>query len=159
MLPLTLCFMLQVNAVNCNTSWKVALFMKFSDYREDVLKGVCCFVFFIISLLSVSSLHLLSSTTCSLHIFRAGWMQSSCSSLMFCMCLLSGRRGEAVSRWAGEVSDRWRVQEAAARLPQDHAAAVCHLRHQLQGSVGDRGETREWTKPLSTQLCSIMPAN
>ncbi|XP_056455010.1 inositol 1,4,5-trisphosphate receptor type 2 [Gadus chalcogrammus] len=29
----------EVNAVNCNTSWKVALFMKFSDYREDVLKG------------------------------------------------------------------------------------------------------------------------
>ncbi|MBN3317525.1 ITPR2 protein, partial [Atractosteus spatula] len=30
----------EVNAVNCNTSWKVTLFMKFSDYREDVLKGV-----------------------------------------------------------------------------------------------------------------------
>uniref|UniRef100_A0A671WZN3 Inositol 1,4,5-trisphosphate receptor n=1 Tax=Sparus aurata TaxID=8175 RepID=A0A671WZN3_SPAAU len=29
----------EVNAVNCNTSWKIALFMKFSDYREDVLKG------------------------------------------------------------------------------------------------------------------------
>ncbi|TKS73284.1 Inositol 1,4,5-trisphosphate receptor type 2 IP3 receptor isoform 2 [Collichthys lucidus] len=29
----------EVNAVNCNTSWKVALFMKFSDYKEDVLKG------------------------------------------------------------------------------------------------------------------------
>lgn len=41
-LPRPLCFLLQVNAVNCNTSWKVTLFMKFSDYREDVLKGVCC---------------------------------------------------------------------------------------------------------------------
>ncbi|KAK7890890.1 hypothetical protein WMY93_022853 [Mugilogobius chulae] len=29
----------EVNAVNCNTSWKVTLFMKFSDYREDILKG------------------------------------------------------------------------------------------------------------------------
>uniref|UniRef100_A0A7N8YJQ7 Inositol 1,4,5-trisphosphate receptor n=1 Tax=Mastacembelus armatus TaxID=205130 RepID=A0A7N8YJQ7_9TELE len=29
----------EVNALNCNTSWKVTLFMKFSDYREDVLKG------------------------------------------------------------------------------------------------------------------------
>uniref|UniRef100_A0A3Q3J9U7 Inositol 1,4,5-trisphosphate receptor n=1 Tax=Monopterus albus TaxID=43700 RepID=A0A3Q3J9U7_MONAL len=29
----------EVNAVNCNTSWKVTLFMKFSEYREDVLKG------------------------------------------------------------------------------------------------------------------------
>ncbi|XP_056137973.1 inositol 1,4,5-trisphosphate receptor type 2 [Lampris incognitus] len=29
----------EVNAVSCNTSWKVTLFMKFSDYREDVLKG------------------------------------------------------------------------------------------------------------------------
>ncbi|XP_046889429.1 inositol 1,4,5-trisphosphate receptor type 2 [Hypomesus transpacificus] len=29
----------EVNAVNCNTSWKVTLFMKFSDYKETVLKG------------------------------------------------------------------------------------------------------------------------
>ncbi|RXM33372.1 Inositol 1,4,5-trisphosphate receptor type 2 [Acipenser ruthenus] len=29
----------EVNALNCNTSWKVTLFMKFSDYRDDVLKG------------------------------------------------------------------------------------------------------------------------
>uniref|UniRef100_A0AAQ4P482 Inositol 1,4,5-trisphosphate receptor n=1 Tax=Gasterosteus aculeatus aculeatus TaxID=481459 RepID=A0AAQ4P482_GASAC len=29
----------EVNAVNCNTSFKITLFMKFSDYREDVLKG------------------------------------------------------------------------------------------------------------------------
>uniref|UniRef100_A0A8C5Q3M8 Inositol 1,4,5-trisphosphate receptor n=1 Tax=Leptobrachium leishanense TaxID=445787 RepID=A0A8C5Q3M8_9ANUR len=29
----------EVNAVNCNTSWKVVLFMKYSDYRDDVLKG------------------------------------------------------------------------------------------------------------------------
>ncbi|XP_017278513.1 inositol 1,4,5-trisphosphate receptor type 2 isoform X2 [Kryptolebias marmoratus] len=29
----------EVNAVNCNTSWKVTLFMKFSDYRDNVLKG------------------------------------------------------------------------------------------------------------------------
>uniref|UniRef100_A0A670IY81 Inositol 1,4,5-trisphosphate receptor n=1 Tax=Podarcis muralis TaxID=64176 RepID=A0A670IY81_PODMU len=28
-----------VNAVNCNTSWKITLFMKYSCYREDVLKG------------------------------------------------------------------------------------------------------------------------
>ncbi|XP_036375711.1 inositol 1,4,5-trisphosphate receptor type 2 isoform X1 [Megalops cyprinoides] len=29
----------EVNAVNCNTSWKVTLFMKFSDYKEEILKG------------------------------------------------------------------------------------------------------------------------
>uniref|UniRef100_A0A8C3VDG5 Inositol 1,4,5-trisphosphate receptor n=1 Tax=Catharus ustulatus TaxID=91951 RepID=A0A8C3VDG5_CATUS len=29
----------EVNAVNCNTSWKITLFMKFSSYRDDVLKG------------------------------------------------------------------------------------------------------------------------
>ncbi|XP_056117184.1 inositol 1,4,5-trisphosphate receptor type 2 isoform X2 [Rhinichthys klamathensis goyatoka] len=29
----------EVNAVNCTTSWKIALFMKFSEYRDDVLKG------------------------------------------------------------------------------------------------------------------------
>ncbi|XP_061891578.1 inositol 1,4,5-trisphosphate receptor type 2 isoform X1 [Entelurus aequoreus] len=29
----------EVNAVSCNTSWKVTLFMKFSEYKEDILKG------------------------------------------------------------------------------------------------------------------------
>nr|XP_014347325.1 PREDICTED: inositol 1,4,5-trisphosphate receptor type 2 [Latimeria chalumnae] len=29
----------EVNAVNCNTNWKVNLFMKYSDYRDDILKG------------------------------------------------------------------------------------------------------------------------
>lgn len=31
----------QVNSVNCNTSWKIVLFMKWSDNQEIVLKGVC----------------------------------------------------------------------------------------------------------------------
>lgn len=30
----------QVNSVNCNTSWKIVLFMKWSDNQEIVLKGV-----------------------------------------------------------------------------------------------------------------------
>ncbi|XP_006810494.1 inositol 1,4,5-trisphosphate receptor type 3-like, partial [Neolamprologus brichardi] len=30
---------LQVNSVNCNTSWKINLFMMFNDHREEVLKG------------------------------------------------------------------------------------------------------------------------
>ncbi|XP_015250029.1 PREDICTED: inositol 1,4,5-trisphosphate receptor type 3 [Cyprinodon variegatus] len=30
---------IQVNSVNCNTSWKINLFMMFSDHREEVLKG------------------------------------------------------------------------------------------------------------------------
>uniref|UniRef100_H3CDP2 Inositol 1,4,5-trisphosphate receptor n=1 Tax=Tetraodon nigroviridis TaxID=99883 RepID=H3CDP2_TETNG len=29
----------EVNSVNCNTSWKINLFMSFSDHREEVLKG------------------------------------------------------------------------------------------------------------------------
>nr|KAF6335285.1 inositol 1,4,5-trisphosphate receptor type 1 [Pipistrellus kuhlii] len=29
----------EVNSVNCNTSWKVVLFMKWSDNKEDILKG------------------------------------------------------------------------------------------------------------------------
>uniref|UniRef100_M4AG82 Inositol 1,4,5-trisphosphate receptor n=1 Tax=Xiphophorus maculatus TaxID=8083 RepID=M4AG82_XIPMA len=33
------CKELQVNSVNCNTSWKINLFMMFSDHREEVLKG------------------------------------------------------------------------------------------------------------------------
>lgn len=31
---------LQVNSVNCNTSWKINLFMQFCDHMEEVLKGV-----------------------------------------------------------------------------------------------------------------------
>lgn len=30
----------QVNSVNCNTSWKINLFMQFCDHMEEVLKGV-----------------------------------------------------------------------------------------------------------------------
>ena len=30
----------QVNSVNCNTSWKIVLFMKWGDNQEVVLKGV-----------------------------------------------------------------------------------------------------------------------
>eukprot|EP00062_Callorhinchus_milii_P017673 gi/632970344/ref/XP_007901598.1/ PREDICTED: inositol 1,4,5-trisphosphate receptor type 1 [Callorhinchus milii] len=29
----------EVNSVNCNTSWKIVLFMKWSDNKEDILKG------------------------------------------------------------------------------------------------------------------------
>jgi len=29
-----------VNSVNCNTSWKINLFMQFCDHMEEVLKGV-----------------------------------------------------------------------------------------------------------------------
>uniref|UniRef100_A0A3Q3WHC1 Inositol 1,4,5-trisphosphate receptor n=1 Tax=Mola mola TaxID=94237 RepID=A0A3Q3WHC1_MOLML len=29
----------EVNSVNCNTSWKINLFMMFNDHREEVLKG------------------------------------------------------------------------------------------------------------------------
>ncbi|XP_077567065.1 inositol 1,4,5-trisphosphate-gated calcium channel ITPR3 [Stigmatopora nigra] len=29
----------EVNSVNCNTSWKINLFMMFSDHRDEVLKG------------------------------------------------------------------------------------------------------------------------
>lgn len=30
----------QVNSVNCNTSWKINLFMQFRDHLDEVLKGV-----------------------------------------------------------------------------------------------------------------------
>lgn len=33
-------FPLQVNSVNCNTSWKINLFMMYSDHKEEFLKGV-----------------------------------------------------------------------------------------------------------------------
>ena len=36
-----LCVSWQVNAVNCNTCWKIMLFMSHDENKEDVLKGVC----------------------------------------------------------------------------------------------------------------------
>lgn len=72
----SLCFTLQVNAVNCNTSWKVTLFMKFSDYREDVLKGVCCFIAFSLIYLE--------------NFLKHKCMQSSCSDLTFEHVLCQG---------------------------------------------------------------------
>jgi len=32
--------MLQVNSINCDTSWKISLFMDYRDNKECVLKGV-----------------------------------------------------------------------------------------------------------------------
>uniref|UniRef100_A0A2D4G5T7 MIR domain-containing protein n=1 Tax=Micrurus corallinus TaxID=54390 RepID=A0A2D4G5T7_MICCO len=29
----------EVNSVNCNTSWKIVLFMKWGDNKDDILKG------------------------------------------------------------------------------------------------------------------------
>ena len=31
---------LQVNSVNCNTCWKVTLFIDYRENQDDVLKGV-----------------------------------------------------------------------------------------------------------------------
>lgn len=140
--------MLQVNAVNCNTSWKVTLFMKFSDYREDVLKGVWCFI----ACNSFYSLCVLAE----LFVLLCRKSEQTCtdpSDVLYCMWPLSGRRSEAVSCWAGEVSDLWRVQEAAACLSQDHTEAVCHVSHQLQGSLGGRGkpQTELTTSPFEDE--------
>ena len=38
-----LCF--KVNSVNCNTSWKISLFLAYEDNSEEVLKGVSLFFF------------------------------------------------------------------------------------------------------------------
>ena len=38
-----LIFPWKVNAVNCNTSWKISLFLAYEDNSEEVLKGVSAF--------------------------------------------------------------------------------------------------------------------
>lgn len=35
---------LQINSVTSNTSWKINLFMMFSDHKDEVLKGVSGFL-------------------------------------------------------------------------------------------------------------------
>lgn len=118
--PVPYRFMLQVNAVSCNTSWKVTLFMKFSDYKEDILKGVCSIAAICVEFL--------------VKLFELVGLMQTCYAML--MCLLAGRCGEALPRRAGEVSDLRRLQEKAACLPPYHTTTVCHLCHQLQGSLG-----------------------
>lgn len=52
---------------------------------------------------------------------------------------LPGRRRPTVSRRAGKVSDLRRIQEQAARFPEDDSEAVGHVGYQLQRPVGGRG--------------------
>lgn len=40
----------KVNAVNCNTSWKISLFLAYEDDSEKVLKGVRCFFIMTVAL-------------------------------------------------------------------------------------------------------------
>lgn len=55
----------------------------------------------------------------------------------------TGWCGEVVPCWAGEVSNLWWLQAAAARFPEDNSAAVGHLCHQLQSTLGDRGRSQK----------------
>lgn len=121
-------FLLQVNAVNCNTSWKVTLFMKFSDYKEDILKGVRVLIqlLFYFNCMPTSSMNYIYFLFFKYFFFS------------------SGGRCEAVSCRAREVSHMRRVQEAAVCLSQDNAEAVCHLCHQLQGPLGGWGKANRW---------------
>ena len=121
---ITLKFAFQVNSVNCNTSWKIVLFMKWSDNKDDILKGV-------------SWIHDWLGST---------WLVFSsllkCTFLNPSVCRLAGWRGEAVPCRAGEVSYLWRAQEEAACLSENHRPAVCHICHQLKSPVGGGGKGR-----------------
>lgn len=111
-------FSFQVNSVNCNTSWKIVLFMKWSDNKDDILKGVRL------------------KTTC---------LQLTCL-LMHNVCIdhavwtLTGGCGKIVSCGTGEVSDLWWAQEEAACLPENDRETVCHFCNQLKSTVGSRGK-------------------
>lgn len=70
--------------MNCNTSWKIVLFMKWSDNKDDILKGV--------------RLKSLLALTCSL----VGNVSVSTDHAFWA---LTGGCSKIVSCRAGEVSD------------------------------------------------------
>lgn len=109
---------LQVNSVNCNTSWKINLFMMFSDHREEVLKGV---------------------SDCSLLIC---WLVLTIRWHVWPLCLcLAGGCCAFVPCWAGKVSNMRRVQSQASRVPANDSEAVGDVCNQLQCIVGDWGDS------------------
>lgn len=123
----------QVNSVNCNTSWKVVLFMKWSDNKETILKGVSnVFCFF-----SIASTRLCEQKENVYGVYILKIMTNCFCHLLFAV---AGGRRPAVPRGTGEVPHLRRPQKEAVRFSQDDRPAVCHLCHQQQSTVGSRGK-------------------
>ncbi len=117
----------QVNALNCNTSWKVTLFMKFSEYRDDILKGVSLMLWFI---------RYVGSDLLILVCFVLNVVYNI--SLIVCLSH-SGGCGEVVSCRARKVSYlRW-VQKAAVCLLKNHSPPISNRRHQFKSTMGSGG--------------------
>lgn len=89
--------------------------------------------------------------TCGNQAGTTNTLQLSFNILLTVSLSLLGRRGAFVSRWAGKVSDVWRVQEQTPRFPPDHAETVRHLGDQLQCSMGGWGTQTQKHAHAKTQ--------
>lgn len=138
----------QVNSVNCNTSWKVVLFMKWSDNKETILKGVG----------RLPQWHDMKQSTKQLRntIKTQPWL------FYFFVCLpFVGWRSPVVPCRAGKVSHLWWPQEKAICISQDHRSSVCHFGHQQQSTLGSRSKRCcvLKTSSLIVGLCLFKPGS
>lgn len=72
----------KVNAVNCNTSWKISLFLAYEDDSEKVLKGVRCFFIMTVALGVARTSQQLRFVICFRGMLSGCFMQSKKNSLL-----------------------------------------------------------------------------